>query len=257
MTTASFTYDPLGRRVSKTIGGSTTSYLYDGQNPVQELAGTTPTANLLTGLGIDQYLTRTDSVGTRSFLTDALGSSVALADNSGTVQAQYTYEPFGKTTTTGATSTNSFQYTGRENDSLGLYYYRTRYYNPSQQRFISEDRLLQPFAILRVRNLLRLAMGNQGLLNAYSYVFNNPLLLTDPFGLMPSYPYPDPGTGGGRKDPAPPAPSDEPPEPDKTPQQPPRKVCQLDDGTLYDCEVPYGWSGAIGGNPSTGFQYTR
>ncbi len=36
---ASFQYDPFGRRVSKTIGG-TTQYLYDGANPVQELSGT-------------------------------------------------------------------------------------------------------------------------------------------------------------------------------------------------------------------------
>jgi hypothetical protein len=53
MTGASFVYDGLGRRASKTIGGSTTNYLYDGQNPVQE-----GSANLLTGLGVDQYFTR-------------------------------------------------------------------------------------------------------------------------------------------------------------------------------------------------------
>jgi YD repeat-containing protein len=54
-TIGSFAYDPLGRRVSKTIGASTTSFLYDGQNPVQELSGTTPAANILAGLGIDEY----------------------------------------------------------------------------------------------------------------------------------------------------------------------------------------------------------
>ena len=39
---ASFGYDAFGRRVSKTIGSSTTNYLYDGLNPVQELSGSTP-----------------------------------------------------------------------------------------------------------------------------------------------------------------------------------------------------------------------
>ena len=37
--------------------------------------------------------------------------------------------------------TNPFQYTGRENDATGLYYYRARYYSPTLRRFISEDPL--------------------------------------------------------------------------------------------------------------------
>ena len=36
-------------------------------------------------------------------------------------------------------SDNPFQYTGRENDSTGFYYYRARYYAPELQRFVSED----------------------------------------------------------------------------------------------------------------------
>src|SRR5713226_5779532 len=88
---ASFQYDPFGRRVSKTIGGMT-QYLYDGVNPVQEISGTTASANLLTG-GLDEYFQRTDSAGARSFLTDALGSTLALADSSGALQTQYTFEP--------------------------------------------------------------------------------------------------------------------------------------------------------------------
>ncbi len=161
MTGASFVYDPLGRRITKIVSSVSTSYLYDGQSPVQEGG-----ANLLTGLGVDQYLTRTDSAGARSFLTDALGSTVALTDPAGTVQTQYTYEPFGKTTTTGATSTNSLQYTGRENDETGLYYYRARYYSSALQRFISEDPI---------------EFGG-GDYNLYAYVFNNPTNKTDPSG---------------------------------------------------------------------------
>src|SRR5712664_2432649 len=134
---ASFQYDPFGRRVSKTIGG-TTQYLYDGANPVQELSGTNASANLLTG-GVDEYFQRTDSAGARSLLTDALGSTLALADSTGTVQTSYTFEPFGNTTVTGSSTTNSFAYTGRELDATGLYFYRARYYSATLQRFISED----------------------------------------------------------------------------------------------------------------------
>lgn len=74
--TASFTYDSSGRRTGKTISGTTTNYVYDGLNPVQEKNGMTVTANLLTGLGIDEFFTRTDGVGLRTLLPDALGSTV-------------------------------------------------------------------------------------------------------------------------------------------------------------------------------------
>ena len=79
-------------------------------------AGATVTANLLTGLGIDEFFTRTDGVGVRTVLPDALGSTVALGDGTGMLQTQYTYEPFGYAAQTGLASTNSYKYTGREND---------------------------------------------------------------------------------------------------------------------------------------------
>ena len=110
--TASFSYDSVGRRTGKTVQGTTTNVVYDGLNPVQEKNGATVTANLLTGLGIDEFFTRTDGVGTRGLLTDALGSTVALGDNTGTLQTQYTYEPFGFTTSSGQASTNSYRRVG-------------------------------------------------------------------------------------------------------------------------------------------------
>src|SRR5438128_12645647 len=77
---ASFVYDGAGRRQKKTINGSLTEFLYDGVNPVQETSGATVLANILTGLDVDEFLSRTD-IGTgvtSSFLPDALGSSIAL-----------------------------------------------------------------------------------------------------------------------------------------------------------------------------------
>ena len=116
---ASFTYDSFGRRTGKTVQGVVTNYVYDGLNPAQEKAGATVTANLLTGLGIDEFFTRTDGVGSRALLPDALGSTVALGDNTGTLQTQYTYEPFGYATQTGLATSNSYKYTGREDDGTG------------------------------------------------------------------------------------------------------------------------------------------
>ena len=85
--------------------------------------------------------TWSDSNEGRKFLTDALGSSIALADSSGTVQSQYTFDPFGNASLSGASTTSTFAYTGRELDATGLYFYRARYYNPQLQRFVSEDPL--------------------------------------------------------------------------------------------------------------------
>jgi RHS repeat-associated protein len=161
---ASFVYDALGRRMSKTIQGLNTSFLYDGLNPVQELNGTTPTVNMLTGM-IDERFTRTASTGTLDYLTDALGSTIALTDSTGNSQVQYSYDPYGNMNATGST-TNSYTYTGREIDGLGIYYYRTRYYNPQIGRFITED-----------------PIGFLGGINEYTYVGDNPMDFFDPFGL--------------------------------------------------------------------------
>jgi RHS repeat-associated protein len=164
--TASFTYDSFGRRTGRTVNGTVTNYVYDGLNPVQEKAGATVNANLLTGLGIDEFFTRTDGVGVRSLLPDALGSTVALGDNTGTLQTQYTYEPFGFVSQTGASSTSSYKYTGREDDGSGLSYYRARYYQPRLQRFIAEDPV--GFA--------------SGDFNLYAFLGNNPTNDVDPLG---------------------------------------------------------------------------
>jgi hypothetical protein len=70
----------------------------------------------LTGLGIDEFL-HAETPLVCGNPTDALGSSVALADAVGVVQTEYSYEPFGSTTTSGASSTKTHAFTGREADA--------------------------------------------------------------------------------------------------------------------------------------------
>jgi RHS repeat-associated protein len=187
--TASFQYDASGKRTSKTVKGATTTYLYDGADLVQEQTGGVPSANILVGW-LDEVFTRTDGTGTWSPLVDGVGSILALTD-AGAVRTEYTYEPFGKTTVGGAASSNSSQYTGRENDGTGLYFNRGRYYSPTLQRFISED-----------------PIGLAGGTNLYGYAGNNPISFSDPFGLKPHNPGDDadsnphnsaPGDPFGRK----------------------------------------------------------
>ena len=93
-------------------------------------------------------------------------------------QTQYTYEPFGDTTSTGTSSGNANEYTGREFDETGIYFYRARYYNPTIARFISEDPL-----------------GFNAGTNFYSYAGNNPTNLVDSLGLQAARPLPVPAPG--------------------------------------------------------------
>ena len=109
---------------------------------------------------------RFSDVGSGGLLADAVGSIIALTDAMGTVQTSCTYQPFGMTTASGAVSGNSYQFTGRENDGTGLFYYRARYYHPTLQRFISEDPL-------------EFAAGD---VNLYAYIFNDPIDWNDPTG---------------------------------------------------------------------------
>ena len=169
---ASFVYDGLGRRMSKNINGTPTQYLYDRLNPVQEIQGGSPSANLLTGLRLDEYFTRTDSSNNMStLLTDGV-STIGLMGPAQTIATSYSYQPFGATTIGGASNGNSYQFTGRENDGTGLYYYRARYYSPTFQRFIGQD----PIGF---------AGGDP---NLYRYVGGNPIGFVDGRGLQQASP---------------------------------------------------------------------
>jgi RHS repeat-associated protein len=93
-------------------------------------------------------------------------SVIAQANDDETVSNFYVYSPYGETTALGPDEGNPLQYTGRENDGTGLYYYRARYYDPELKRLISDD-----------------PIGLKGGANLYAYVSGNPTNLTDPLGL--------------------------------------------------------------------------
>jgi RHS repeat-associated protein len=163
---AAFQYDSVGRRTTKNVSGTSTSYVFDGSNTVQELTAGSPSANILTGMRLDERFVRTSSEGTQTILRDALGSTLALLDDTGDVTTEYSYDPFGATVQTGQATLQSAQYTGRDNDDTGLYFYRARYYLPEFGRFISED----PIAFATS-------------MHRYAYVDSDPIDWADPLGL--------------------------------------------------------------------------
>lgn len=168
--TASFVYDGLSRRKTKTINGTTTGFWYDCNDVYAELTGTTPSAIYIRGLSLDEPYIR-KGASDEFYETDALGSSLVLTNPTGASQTTYTYEPFGSTTQAGTASNNAFQYTGRENDGTGLYYYRARYYNPKVQRFSNEDPFSGSYLV-------------SGSLDRYAYALNDPISQADPSGLI-------------------------------------------------------------------------
>jgi RHS repeat-associated protein len=165
--TAVFQYDALGHRSSKTVNGHTISYVYDGAQVIGEIAGGTIDPTILSSLAVDDAVARYGTQGTLTYLTDALGSVLALAKDDQSLQAFYAYTPYGESQVLGDDQGNSIQYTGRENDQTGLYFYRARYYDPALKRFISED----PIGLIA---------GN----NVYAYVNGSPADARDPYGFQ-------------------------------------------------------------------------
>jgi RHS repeat-associated protein len=183
----SFSYDAASRMTGATVGGTATSYAYDGDGvrtaktvgagtPITYLWDRESGLPLLVDDGASAYLQANgpvediDGSGTASYhLGDALGSTRGLTDGSGAVTGTLDYDVFGATrSASGATSALAF--TGQQSDAeTGFTFLRSRYLDPSVGRFTTADSV-QPNA-----------PGTQGY-NLYSYVANNPARWADPSG---------------------------------------------------------------------------
>jgi RHS repeat-associated protein len=111
---------------------------------------------------------------THYYLSDGLGSTIALTDADGDGVNTYDYDVFGAVRSSTGSQPNEFRFTGEQwDDSAGLEYLRARYYDPAVGRFLGRD----PFG-----GLMILPQS----LNRYAYVLNNPALYRDPYGYWPS-----------------------------------------------------------------------
>jgi RHS repeat-associated protein len=100
---------------------------------------------------------------------DRLSSVRDITDGTGAVTATYRTEEFGTVTATTGNSTQPFGFTGEPRDATGLSYLRSRYYDPTLGRFVSQD----PSSGLA-------AMPAS--MNRYVYANNNPTTLVDRSG---------------------------------------------------------------------------
>jgi RHS repeat-associated protein len=171
----------MGRRIEKISPTTTSLFAYDGENLIEETNSSgTVVARYTQTQDIDEPLAMLRSSATSFYNADGLGSVTSLSNGAGALAQTYTFDSFGKQTASSGSLTNPFQYSGRELDSeTGLYYYRSRYYDPTDGRFLSED---LPFI--------------DGV-NAYSYVGNDPIDWLDSSGFSRDTYVPDLSKHGG------------------------------------------------------------
>jgi RHS repeat-associated protein len=160
----SYSYDAFGRRTSSTSNNVTTSFLYDGQEVILDQGSDGSATDYLNGFAADEKLRQANSnTGALYFLQDHLGSTVALTNAAGSIAERTQYEAFGQST---GSSLTPYGFTGREREAAtGLMYYRARWYDPHQGRFMSED-----------------PVGLNARPNLYEYAYDNPLRYVDPTG---------------------------------------------------------------------------
>ncbi|WP_299036677.1 DUF6531 domain-containing protein [uncultured Pseudokineococcus sp.] len=193
-----FTYDALGRRASKTFGGQTTIWVWDSDVPLHEWVRGESDAQVGSGLwAADTAVARREAVLACFLVREPLERGSADAPISWLFEPG-SFRPLARLTT-GVTDSVVTDYIGEpvaaivkrdgltselDDDSLshrwrcpfrrpgqyedletGLYYNRFRYYDPEDERYISQDPI-------------RLAGGP----SLYAYVAD-PLILSDPLGL--------------------------------------------------------------------------
>ena len=163
--TATYAYNGDGLRMSKTISGSTTQFLWDLSRSIPVLLKDGPVQYVYGpgGSPLEQI-----SGSTVLWLHhDQLGSTRLVTDTSGSNKATYSFDAYGNLTSTTGTITNPFRFAGEYRDAeSGLLHLRARYYDPSTGQFISRDPAV--------------ALTRQ----PYSYGYDNPLNMTDPTGLL-------------------------------------------------------------------------
>ena len=152
--------------MAKEVNGTRSDYLLMGSEVLKTYENGAPKAEYFLGLG--RHGIKTDNAW-KYYLTDGLGSTVSLTDDTGSTVAAYDYDDYGETSQiAGSTSVyNPFLYTGQEWDAeLGMYNLRARHYSPTVGRFLARD-----------------PIGHAGGSNIYSYCSADPINFSDPSGL--------------------------------------------------------------------------
>ncbi|HAA10689.1 MAG TPA: hypothetical protein DCE41_02935, partial [Cytophagales bacterium] len=166
-----YAYDALGNRVQSVENGVITRYVHDGVNVLADYNGqNTLQARYTSALLEDTWLGAEIDGQVYTYHRDALSSVKSVTNSSGAEVASYAYDVYGNLTNEQGTLENRIRYTGREYEATtGLYFYRTRYYDPEVGRFLTQDQA-------------NIQIDRPNGLNRYSYVEGNPVCFNDPGG---------------------------------------------------------------------------
>jgi RHS repeat-associated protein len=173
-TTASFVYDGDGQRVKGTVSGATTTYIHN----YFEWTGSTSSMKKYYYDGAARVAMRTGNstlptTGLNWLFGDHLGSTSITADSGGNRSGELRYKGWGENRYSWGTTPTTYQFTGQRNEStLGLYFYNSRWFDPALGRFIQADPVVP-------------SLTNSQALDRYAYVLNNPTNNVDPSGYKP------------------------------------------------------------------------
>ena len=136
-------YNANGKRISKTVNGTTYNYSYLGDQLTEMTWGSNKLHFTYDSIGPASVTYN----GNRYFyLKNAQGDVTGLVNASGTQVVSYAYDPWGAPMSTSGTmastlgAANPLRYRGYVYDTeTGFYYLTSRYYNPVWGRFINAD----------------------------------------------------------------------------------------------------------------------
>jgi RHS repeat-associated protein len=173
-TSAAYLYDPLGRRIEKTVNGTTTWFLWDGTRLLAEYNSIGTRMQRYGYLAGDFVATQMqDTNGTYYVHADNLQAPRILTNSSAQIVWRARYQAYGTTAVNndvdsdGVAITYNQRFPGQYADvESGLFYNYFRNYDPVVGRFVQDDPL-------------GLVAGN----NLYAYVGSNPFGYVDPYGL--------------------------------------------------------------------------
>jgi RHS repeat-associated protein len=175
-----YLYDAQGNRIGEVSGGNTKNYLVapnlgnglESTGLVTDGNGNVVSDYVYGGSGI---IARLDVNGDPIYyLTDSMGSVIGLVDAQGNRVSRIIYDGFGevKSGDDGTSLGGDFRFQGQwlETES-GLYYMRARDYDAKTGLFLSRD-------------AVDVQEQSVEAFNPYQFVYNNPLIYSDPTGLF-------------------------------------------------------------------------
>ena len=176
--TIEYAYNGDGNRISKTVNGVKTEFVYNGDILAGQITGDDKI--------VFMYDNNSDIFGfilngtEYYYIKNAQNDVVAIADKDGNVLANYAYDSWGKVTeitgNTALAEQNPIRYRSYYFDfETGFYYVSSRYYDPEIGRWINAD------------NAIAGVGGNIRGYNLFAYCMNDPVNMSDHTGHWPQW----------------------------------------------------------------------